>query len=387
MVNEMKSKAKKTLLWNIRFSDIILINGQKNFVGLYYDENSLDAPIVLFKCADTCDYYFLKIAQLMSIPCIEQKVLAQSLYERQREGEYILNYSMQVVADIYLEVVLEKKDSDLKEKNSKKIFDDKLNLEVLGQLYNLERRVYKSANKRFFSSMQKSEKQQFDKATIKNFMREKILELSVKYNLRFNETSNSAFNTKEFYLASKIDSYNLTYFFVVILMFSEQKIYVGTASVFASADFSDAENVLIYLDFLISNYYEKLNKVVKKWCKEFKINSRIYEMSVDSIKILLENNYKKTGIEYVLNEVNKTISGFYLKRNPKENNVGNNETPEMYEVCITYKEFFRNPNAFKELIESPRRKERWNFWCRKRKFRPEIFQEKNIGGSCGKESS
>ena len=38
---------------------------------------------------------------------------------------------MQVVADIYLEVVLEKKDSDLKEKDSKKIFDDNVQIRAL----------------------------------------------------------------------------------------------------------------------------------------------------------------------------------------------------------------------------------------------------------------
>ena len=49
----------------------------------------------------------------------------------------------------------------------------------------------------------------------------------------------------------------------------------------------------------------------------------------------------------------------------------------MFEVLITYNEFFRYPDVFKDFIKEPKKLTKWNFWCKKMKYKQEKF-EKNF---------
>ena len=45
----------------------------------------------------------------------------------------------------------------------------------------------------------------------------------------------------------------------------------------------------------------------------------------------------------------------------------------MYELLITYKEFMRNPDIFREFIKQPKQIKKWNFWCKERKYDDKYF--------------
>ena len=56
----MRLKSMNHVLAAINRCDVILKNGQMQFVGLYYDEVKFDRPIVLFKCDWVFNYYLSK---------------------------------------------------------------------------------------------------------------------------------------------------------------------------------------------------------------------------------------------------------------------------------------------------------------------------------------
>ena len=64
-------------------------------------------------------------------------------------------------------------------------------------------------------------------------------------------------------------------------------------------------------------------------------------------------NFNSEGIEFGFHDTNKIFFLAYLR---------DRKTPSMmYKVCISYNEFIRNPEAFKQLIEEPRVLRKWNF--------------------------
>ena len=74
-------------------------------------------------------------------------------------------------------------------------------------------------------------------------------------------------------------------------------------------------------------------------------------------------NSNQNGIDFVCYN-DSIVTTIYLH---KQN------CTKMYEFTITYKEFLRCPEAFKEMIANPHKKEEWNFWCHERKFDPKLF--------------
>ena len=88
----------------------------------------------------------------------------------------------------------------------------------------------------------------------------------------------------------------------------------------------------------------------------------------NTLKTMLKMNYNWKGIEYGFNDSSKTAFMTYLRDQV--------EPSRMYEICITYNEFLRNPDAFKQLIENPKVVRKWNFWSRRKKYKKELFDEK-----------
>lgn len=81
---------------------------------------------------------------------------------------------------------------------------------------------------------------------------------------------------------------------------------------------------------------------------------------------MLEINFNSTGIEYGIDDSEKTIIMVYLR--------DKNDPSKMFEICISYAEFMRNPDAFRKFIAEPRVSDKWNFWCKRRKYNPEEFE-------------
>ena len=50
--------------------------------------------------------------------------------------------------------------------------------------------------------------------------------------------------------------------------------------------------------------------------------------------------------------------------------------PSMFEVLITYNEFLRHPDVFKDFIKEPKKLTKWNFWCKEMKYKQEKFEKK-----------
>ena len=153
-----------------------------------------------------------------------------------------------------------------------------------------------------------------------------------------------------------------------MLSTSDQKIYVGNSSVFHSFEMNEVDAACEFVKTLTETTCNELIRKINKYCEEFKINPRLYAIAENSIKTMLEMNFNTEGIEFGFYDTNKTAFLAYLR---------DRKTPSiMYEVCISYNEFIRNPEAFKQLIEEPRVLRRWNFWSRRKKYREELFDER-----------
>ena len=109
---------------------------------------------------------------------------------------------------------------------------------------------------------------------------------------------------------------------------------------------------------------------------------------------MVEMNYNQNGYEYGF-DFDKTCAMIYLKK--KEISVEDKATilalafqlitkgnapvkprkgPGIFEVLITYNEFLRHPDVFKDFIKEPKKLTKWNFWCKEMKYKQEKFEKK-----------
>ena len=153
-------------------------------------------------------------------------------------------------------------------------------------------------------------------------------------------------------------------------MFStkDQKIYVGNRAIFQSFEMENVDVVCEYVKTLAETTCTDLVQKINQYCDEFKINPRLYDIAENTLKTMLKMNYNWNGIEYGFYGSNKTAFMAYLR--------DQDEPSRMYEICITYNELLRNPDAFKKLIENPKIVRKWNFWSRRKKYKKELFDEK-----------
>ena len=109
---------------------------------------------------------------------------------------------------------------------------------------------------------------------------------------------------------------------------------------------------------------------------------------------MVEMNYNQNGYEYGF-DFDKTCAIIYLKKKeisedikaaimalgfqPKTKGEASKKArkgPRMYEVLITYNEFLRHPDVFKDFIKEPKTFTKWNFWCKELKYNQEKFVKK-----------
>ena len=356
----MKLKSMNHVLSVIKRCDVIIKNGQEQFVGLYYDRVRFDRPIVLFKCDWGLNYYLSKALGLMPVPCVEQKLLARALFNNTKEGDFIDTIYFSEVASIYrnLPAFCDEKED----------FDEELNNDVLLQLYQLEKDICKRAEKKFWKQKIKNQTEEKSVDTVREMLQKKFSELAAKYEMDYRIIHNASQSTDEFYLESEVEEHNFDLWIMVMLSTKDQKIYVGNRAIFQSFEMENVDVACEYIKALAETTCTDLVQKINQYCDEFKINPRLYDIAENTLKTMLKINYNGNGIEYGFYGSNKTAFMTYLR---------DQDVPSrMYEICITYNELLRNPDAFKKLIENPKVVRKWNFWSRRKKYRKELFDEK-----------
>ena len=356
----MKLKSMNHVLSVINKCDVIIKNGQEQFVGLYYDRVRCDRPIVLFKCDWGLNYYLSKALELMPVPCVEQKLLARALFNNTKEGDFIDTIYFSEVASIYrnLPAFCDEKED----------FDEELNNDVLLQLYQLEKDICNRAEKKFWKQKIKNQTEEKSVDTVREMLQKKVSELAAKYEMDYRIIHNASQSTDEFYLESEVEEHNFDLWIVVMLSTKDQKIYVGNRAIFQSFEMENVEVACEYIKALAETTCTDLVQKINQYCDEFKINPRLYDIAENTLKTMLKMNYNWNGIEYGFYGSSKTAFMTYLR--------DQDDPSRMYEICITYNELLRNPDAFKKLIENPKVVRKWNFWSRRKKYRKELFDEK-----------
>ena len=391
----MKLKSMNHVLAAIKRCDVILKNGQEQFIGLYYDEVNFDRPIVLFKCDWALNYYLSKALELMSVECIEHKKLAKALFENTEEGDYIDVTYMNAVATVYSKLD--------KFKNAKEDFDEELSNDIMTQLYQLESDICQRAVKNFLKKSAKKNKTPLSIIEAREVIKNSIPKIAEEAGFDY-RIIHSGCTNYEYYLETILDEEDFDLWIMVMFKGDDNIIYVGNRSVFESFKICDADIAVEYVRMLTQTSNEKVRKGVKAFCKEFEINPRLFDIAKYSIKTMLTMNYNYTGIEYGIDDSMKTQVMVYLKEkvpaepetemntinqgskyrlifknlpglDKKEKSRKKQQGPMMYEVCITYNEFMRNPDAFKKFIEEPKVLKKWNFWSRRKKYKQEFFDE------------
>ena len=356
----MKLKSMNHVLSVINKCDVIIKNGQDQFVGLYYDRVRFDRPIVLFKCDWGLNYYLSKALELMPVSCVEHKPLARALFNNTKEGDFIDTIYFSEVASIYRNLPAF---SDEKED-----FDEELNNDVLLQLYQLEKDICKRAEKKFWKQKIINQTEEKSVDTVREKLQKKVSELASKYEMDYRIIHNASQSSDEYYLESEVEEHNFDLWIMVMLSTKDQKIYVGNRAMFHSFEMENVDVVCEYIKALAETTCTDLVQKINQYCDEFKINPRLYDIAENTLKTMLKMNYNWNGIEYGFYGSNKTAFMAYLR--------DQDEPSRMYEICITYNELLRNPDAFKKLIENPKIVRKWNFWSRRKKYRKELFDEK-----------
>lgn len=367
------------VLDEIKKCDVIIKNGQEQFVGLYYCKWTLECPIVIFKYDGVYNYFFSKVLDLMPVPCVEYKLLAKALFENTEEGDYIDEVYLSVVAEIYAIIWTNIKFY------YKKDFNENLNNDVLNQLYCQEVKICKRAEKKFMQQVKNKESVQISIDDARDLLCKNIAEFSEEYGMDYKIVHNAENGTYEFYLETIIDEYDFDLWLIVMLSTDKQEIYVGNRGFFKCFNICETDIAVEYIKHMIQTYKGELSKHVKIYCKEFKINLQNYDKAKKLIKTMLEDNYNSNHIQYGIDDSSTICAMVYLTEKSNEEIADKNSENQstfrkrnganMYKVCITYNEFLRNPNTFKKLIEKPMPLRKWNFWSRRKKYKQEVFKK------------
>lgn len=368
--------------------DVILRCRDELFVGLYYNTELTDsAPYVICKGAWDFNYYLTKIAEMKGIPCVYNQPLTRALYEEVKEGDVIPSKYITSIATVYSNL------DKFKNKKEESEFYEQLNNDALAKIYNLERTVYRQVERRYFKE-QKVCEGLYEGDVVKYFT-EELRILAEDNELNYRTFHNAAYKSDEFYLETYFEKYDLDFWQLVFVSEKDKKIYVGSKTFFRLFDFSEADVALGFVKALVEAWKGVLWNDAQKFIEEFEINPRLFDIAQNSITTMVEMNYNQNGYEYGF-DFDKTCAIIYLKEktvpetqdknmstyvklllDPETNAASRrSKGPRMYKVLITYNEFLRHPDVFKDFIKEPKKFNKWNFWCRERKYNQEKFDKK-----------
>ncbi|WP_192807777.1 EscU/YscU/HrcU family type III secretion system export apparatus switch protein, partial [Treponema sp. JC4] len=292
------------VLLAIKICDVILKNGQEQFVGLYFYSDKFERPIVLCKYNGGFNYFLSKVLEIIPVPCIEHKTLSRAIFENTKQGDYIDDSYIQAVAKVY---------SNLQKfKDKQESFDEELNNDVVAQLYLLEEDIFKCAEKKFSPKTVNNENQQICIDGVRELLVKHMSEFSEEYDMDCKITHNASNNTDEYYLETVIEEYNFDLWVIVMISSLDQKIYVGNRCVFRSFDLCEAEIAVEYVKHLLQLTNEKLKRNIKIFCEEFNINQKQYEIVCNSIISILEKKQKEKNIDIGYDYADKTVMSIYL---------------------------------------------------------------------------
>ncbi|MBO4641147.1 MAG: EscU/YscU/HrcU family type III secretion system export apparatus switch protein [Treponema sp.] len=364
----------------IRQCDIILTNGTEQFVGLYYNEQYYNSPMVLCKGNGTLNYYLSKVTKMFDIPCIEEKPLTRELYEGVKQGEEVPLVYWKMVATIYSKL------KELKPDKEHSDFRDKLNRDLCHQIDAYEKRVYQKTDRNFLKTHAVCDN--LYQGEVVRLFHTELRDLAEKCGVNFRSNYNTAFKTDEFYLESRIEEYDLELWQMVFVNSEEQEICIFTKNLFKKFPFSSADLALEFVKALV----EVCNKDVKpsalEYCTSSEINPKLCEIAQTTIRTMLEMNFNKKGIIYGLS-YDTVVCAVYLEKKEydivkeicsilnDEQNSDNTEKPrKMYEIVISNTEIIKHPYLVKEAIEDPKVFKKYHFWCKEKKFNQKYFEEK-----------
>ena len=366
--------------------DVILSCEEELFIGLYYDTDVADSPVVVCKGAWDFNYYLTKVAEMNGIPCVDNQPLARWLYEEVKEGEVIPSKFIKLIAEVYSK--LEK----FKDKKEESEFYEQLNNDALAKIYSLEKTVYRQVERKYFKE-QKVCESLYEGDVVKYFT-EELRILAEDNELNFRTFHSAAYKSDEFYLETYFEKYDLDFWQLVFVSERDKKIYVGSKTFFRLFDYSEAEVALGFVKALVEAWKGVLWNDAQKFIEEFEINPRLFDIAQNSITTMVEMNYNQNGYEYGF-DFDKTCAIICLKEkeiseedkaaimalafqpiSKTKRPVKASKGPRMYEVLITYNEFLRHPDVFKDFIKSPKKFTKWNFWCKELKYNQEKFEKK-----------
>ena len=343
--------------------DVILKNGYEHFVGLYYDNVLSDAPILVCKVCREFNCFLEKIAEKLNIPCVEDKLLTKALFDASEAGECIPNNCYDPVVKIYVNL----KSKGLWDSFDGKNFEVIKSKEIIKQIHgSIETREYKGVFRKYFKEHQSCKKLPI--MDIEGYVRDALDALTQENDFICQSFPLPNLQAKSFCLEMQVEECNCNFWQLIFIDEEEQQIHIATRAFFKTFNFAEADMAIGLIRELIKKCKEKLKRDAIIYYEEFDINPKIYDIAQISIKVMLDSNYKENGIEYGFSTDTNVISIFL-----SEKSVQNEQSRRMHEVCITYKEFLRNPTAFKDFIAAPRRKRKWNFWCKERAYKKKRF--------------
>ncbi len=338
----------------------VIIFGDRYCVGLYYDSDVHPAPVVVFKTTSYKNQYLKVAAEYLSIPCKENKPLARWLYFELEENDLIHEEMYKAVSFVFFKVYKET------EKTLEDNINNTINNDVLRQFRTTEEESYKKAKRKYFQNERIECKGNLDIKSVKKFIDSETIMLAHRYDMEYKKKHFSEYELDLYTLEKRLENPKWLFRHMIAVSIPKQKIYVENGTFFQVFDIKEAEIALDYVNLMIKTCTEEIKNNIEKFYKEFDINPKVCDIVANSVKSILRNNYNQTGMEYSFNS-DKTVLDIFLKNKEKPNS-------KMFDICITHKEFLRNPEAFQKFIENPKRKEQWNFWCRERKYKKEYFE-------------
>lgn len=357
--------------------DVILTNGVEH-IGIKYDFDYSDAPFIASKGACIVTGPVRRILEEAGIPCVENKPLAGVLFQNYEIGDTISIDYYNVIAKIYSK--LDKYKGNAEEPD----FLERLNKDALSDIRRLEERIYKKVIRKF--ERQEGVCKAIYEWNSGKYLKDEIRSLTEFYKLNARYSYNPATKNHEFYLETYIKEYDLDFWQVIIVSEKERNIYVGSRYFIKIFAYNEVDTAIKFLKEMLKACNGELKEAAQAYCEEYKINPRLYEIALNSIKTMLAMNYNKTGLDYVIHS-DTTGVGIFLKKKDlfEDENMkmlatinGVNIPPKnrMYEIVITYNEFLRNPELFKKFLEDPKPMKKWNFWCKEMKYKQEKFEKK-----------
>ena len=348
------------ILSEIRKCDVILRCGKEKFIGVVYDSDIADSPIVKCKGEYEYNYFLMKAGEMLGVPCVEHKPLVQDLFDKVEIGNLVPVEYFKVLAPIYANLEKYKK----KDKDNNDEFKKYLSRDLGHQLYHFEKNQYRKVIQKI--QRRKKLQQQIYEGDVVKMFEEELRKLSEKYEMNIRTYHNAAFKTDEFYFESLVTEYNLEFWQMVFLSQKDHKIIIGTRHFFKEFDFSEVLIALEILKAMVDECNTDFRKTVIDYCEENKTNPKLCEIVENTIRTMLKLNYRELGIEYGF-YCDTVISAVYLRPT---------DSPVMYELLIRHKEFLKSPQAFKEYIKNPDVTAPKEYGWKQKKYNPRFLDEK-----------